>query len=123
MLVYTQLGEAAVASFSRSFGISWAMGQAAEWQDIAKELAQATLIMLILERLMLSSNVQWVEEHGAFPRVHCCTTSLTPSFLLPRLPAVDFIAVQAAKMDHQRLGWWGRVRTHAKFSRRLITAE
>jgi hypothetical protein len=50
------------------------MGQAAEWQDIAKELAQATLIMLILERLMLSSNVQWVEEHGAFPRVHCCTT-------------------------------------------------
>jgi hypothetical protein len=96
------------------------MGQAAEWQDIAKELTQATLIMLILERLMLSSNVQWVEEHGASPRFYCCLRSMT---LSPPSPAVDFIAVQAAMMEHQQLGWWGRVRMHARFSRRLVTPD
>ena len=63
MTVYRLLGQSAVDAFAKSFGVSYAFNQVTEWQDIAKEAFKAVFIMLILERLFISSPVGWIEEH------------------------------------------------------------
>jgi hypothetical protein len=63
MLVYRLLGQGAVDAFAKSFGISYALNQVSEWQDIVHEVVKAIVVMLILERLFISSPVGWMEEH------------------------------------------------------------
>ena len=63
MLVYKLLGQSAVDAFARSFGISYALNQVTEWQDIVTEVIKAILVMLILERLLISPPASWMEEH------------------------------------------------------------
>ena len=98
MTVYRLLGQGAVNAFAKSFGISYAFNQVTEWQDIGKEACKAVVIMLILERLALSSPVGWMEEH------------------------IDFLSVQAV-MLHENLSIVGRIRMHLKFSRRMAFGE
>ena len=98
MLIYRQLGAQAEESFSRSFGISWAMNQVTEWQDVAKEALKAAVVMAILERLYLSPNAQWLEQH------------------------IDYLSVQAIVAE-RGLSMWGRIRIHSRFSRRLAADE
>ena len=42
---------------------SYAINQASEWQDIAKEAVKAVVVMLVLERLYISSPLGWLEDH------------------------------------------------------------
>ena len=63
MLVYRLLGQGAVDAFAKSFGVNYALNQVTEWQDIVKAVFKAVFVMLILERLFLSSPVGWIEEH------------------------------------------------------------
>ena len=73
---------------------SYGLNQVTEWQDIAKEAMKAVFIMLILERLYVSSPVSWLEEH------------------------IDFLSVQAVMM-REKLGIIGRIRAHLRFSNRM----
>ena len=87
MVVYRLLGQGAVNAFARSFGVSYALNQATEWQDIAKEALKAVFVMLILERLFISSPVGWIE--GAAARGPCCGFGVsihTPPYRPHRLP-------------------------------------
>jgi hypothetical protein len=61
MLIYKLLGDDAQASFARSWGISYGVGAASEWKDIAIEAAKGVLLLAILETLMLSRPVAWLE--------------------------------------------------------------
>ena len=63
MLVYRLLGDDAESSFARSWGISYGLNAATEWKDIATEAAKAAVILVILERLFLTRNASWLEEH------------------------------------------------------------
>ena len=93
MTVYRLLGQSAVDAFAKSFGVSYAFNQVTEWQDIAKEAFKAVFIMLILERLFISSPVGWIEEH------------------------IDYLSVQAVMM-REKLSLVGRISKHVKFTQR-----
>lgn len=93
MTVYRLLGQGAVNAFAKSFGISYAFNQVTEWQDIAKEALKAVFVMVILERLFISSPVGWIEEH------------------------IDFLSVQAVMMC-EKLSLAGRIRKHVTFTQR-----
>ena len=93
MLVYKLLGQGAVNSFAKSFGFSYALNQASEWKDILNQVFKALFVMVILERLHLSSPVGWLEEH------------------------VDHLSVQAVLMA-EKLSFVGRIRAHLRFSSR-----
>ncbi len=58
MLIYQLLGDAAQQSFARSWGVSYGVGAAAEWRDVAKEVAQAVALMVLLEWLCLTRNTR-----------------------------------------------------------------
>jgi hypothetical protein len=93
MLVYKLLGQPAIDAFASSFGVSYGLNQVTEWQDILKEAFKAIFILLILERLFLSSPVGWLEDH------------------------VDYLSVQAVLMQH-KIGIVGRIRAHLRYSSR-----
>ena len=61
MVVYRLLGQSAVNAFARSFGVSYALDQVTQWQDIANEAVKAVVVMFILERLFISSPLVWIE--------------------------------------------------------------
>jgi hypothetical protein len=61
MLIYKLLGDEAQQSFARSWGISYGVGAASEWKDIATEAVKGVVILAILETLMLSRPVSWLE--------------------------------------------------------------
>ena len=63
MLIYKLLGDQAQSEFTRSWGISYGMNAATEWKDIVVEAVKATVILIILERLFLTRNSSWLEEH------------------------------------------------------------
>jgi hypothetical protein len=66
LLIYNTLGKAAEQQFTRSWGISYAMDNATQWQDIAKEAIRGIIILAILERLMLTRHGSWLDEHLDF---------------------------------------------------------
>jgi hypothetical protein len=61
MLIYTLLGAGAEAGFTRSWGVSYGIGAASEWRDVAKEAARSLLLLVLLETLLLSRPVSWLE--------------------------------------------------------------
>ena len=61
MLLYKLLGDEGQASFARSWGISYGVGAASEWQDIVKEAIKGAIVLAILERLLLTRNANWLE--------------------------------------------------------------
>ena len=63
ILTYRNLGPDVQQQFTNSFGVSYGVGAASEWKDIAKETAQGLVILFILERLYLTRPVSWIEDH------------------------------------------------------------
>ena len=72
---------------------SYALNQVTEWQEIGKEALKAVVVLLILERLFVSSPVGWLEDH------------------------IDYLSVQAVLM-REKLGLLGRIRRHVAFTQR-----
>ena len=62
MLIYKLLGPSTQDSFATSFGVSYGVGAAAEWKDIATEAFKSILILAILERMHVTKSVAWLEE-------------------------------------------------------------
>ena len=65
MLLYKLLGEEGQASFARSWGISYGVGAATEWQDVVKEAIKGAIMLAVLERLLMTRHVNWLEVRGA----------------------------------------------------------
>ena len=66
LLIYNNLGSKAQDSFVNSWGVSYGMGQATQWQDILEEVLKGLIILAILERLQLTRHGSWLEEHLDF---------------------------------------------------------
>jgi hypothetical protein len=62
ILIYQLLGADAESSFARSFGVSYGVGAAAEWKEVAKDAAIAAAVLLLLERLHITRPVSWLEQ-------------------------------------------------------------
>ena len=65
-LVYNLLGPAATNSFSNSWGIGVALGQASDAQGVVTSALQAALLLTILEALWLMPNGRWMESYIDF---------------------------------------------------------
>jgi hypothetical protein len=63
-LIYRLLGEGAEASFARSWGVSYGVGTASEFSDVAQEAAKAVALMALLESLYLTRNIAWLEARS-----------------------------------------------------------
>jgi len=83
MLIYNLLGQQAEHDFAKSWGVSYAMGAAAEWkvcareyktpclssllcpvlQDILTEALRGAVLVIVLESLFLTRPLSWLEEH------------------------------------------------------------
>jgi hypothetical protein len=61
-LIYRLLGEGAEVSFANSWGVSYGLSSAAEWQQIVTEALKGALILAILERMCLTGASEWLEE-------------------------------------------------------------
>ena len=95
MLIYKLLGDQAQSEFARSWGISYAMNAVTEWKDIAVEAVKATVIMIILERLFLTRNSAWLEEH------------------------MDYLSIQALLFKRGGLSTFQQTRLFFRYTKRL----
>ena len=95
MLIHDKLGADAEGSFTRSWGVSYGVGAAAEWQDIAKEAAKGVVILMILERLHVTRPVSWLEEH------------------------IDYLSVQALFFEEKGLSLYQQTKLLFEFRKRI----
>ena len=99
MLIYNTLGKKAQDEFTTSWGVSYGMGQATEWQDIFDEAVKALVILAILERLQLTRHSDWLESH------------------------VDFLSLQASLFGVTLLSYSKQIRSLVYAQRRLCDDE
>ena len=95
MVVYTLLGMQAENAFSQTWGVSYLMQLASEWQDILTECGKTILILLVLDRLRVISDAKWFENH------------------------LDVVSIQATLFTGARTNWLERTRTFVKFTSRI----
>jgi hypothetical protein len=95
MLIYKLLGAEAEQSFATSWGVSYGVGAAAEWQEIAKEAAKGVVILAILERLHVTRPVSWLEDH------------------------VDYLSVQALLFEEKSLSLFQQTRLLFEYRKRI----
>ena len=65
MIIYKNLGPEAQNSFSQTWGVSYALDNCSEWQDVAIEACKVALILVVLDLLRFTKDRPWFEEHGA----------------------------------------------------------
>ena len=135
MLLYKLLGDEGQASFARSWGISYAVGAASEWQDILKEAIKGAIVLAVLERLLMTRHVNWLEvrapaagcraRHGG---AYVVISSMPWSLLLPdslHAPAcgaqdhIDYLSLQALLFKQTTLGFAGQIRIFFRHTRRI----
>ena len=90
MLIYRLLGPEVEKSFTRSWGISYAMDTARQWKDLVHEMFKAALVMLILERLYLTRNTQWLENYVDYMSVQALQFSSSAKATFYRTTNVMF---------------------------------
>jgi hypothetical protein len=95
LLCYELLGSGAEDSFTQSWAISYGIGAATEWRDVARQALTAVLILAIAERLHLTRPVSWLEDH------------------------VDYMSTSALLLEHGGLSYFQELRLLFTFRRRL----
>ena len=119
MLVYKLLGSSAQDSFATSWGISYGMSAVTEWcvrlpacltrlcgahgvapaaarrQDIVVEALKGLFVLVLMERLLLTSDASWMEDH------------------------IDYLCLQALLFKHSSLSMMQQVRLLFARSKRL----
>ena len=63
MLIYKLLGDQAQSEFAKSWGVSYGLNIASEWQDVLIESLKGAIILVILERLYITRCTSWFEDH------------------------------------------------------------
>jgi hypothetical protein len=95
LLIYDLMGLDAQRSFTRSWGVSYGVGAANEWRDVARQAAMAVAVVAIAERLHLTRPVSWLEDH------------------------VDYMSTSALLLEHGGLSFFQELRLLFTFRRRL----
>ena len=99
MLVYQLLGEQAEQSFSHSFAVSYGVQAAKEWKAIFKASLKTVLVLVLLERLFLTTPQAWLEE------------------------AIDYYSLQALLYGRTAVGFAGQINTFFTYSKRVHDDE
>jgi hypothetical protein len=94
-LIYKLQGEGVEASFARSWGISYGISSAAEWQQIIIAALKGALVLAVLERLCLTRPLEWLEE------------------------AVDYYSLHALLLSDPSAGLSGAIKTFYSHTKRL----
>jgi hypothetical protein len=76
-------------------GISYGLNAATEWQSILEEAAKGAIILAILERLCLTRNSNWLEEH------------------------IDYLSLQSLLFKQSTLGFVGQIKVFFTFTKRI----
>ena len=99
MIIYKNLGPEAQSSFSQTWGVSYALDNCSEWQDVLIEASKVALILVLLDLLRITKDRPWFEEHGASLRVPClhaaCSTGLSLRVCSPPRLASQWISSQS----------------------------
>ena len=95
MLIYELLGESAEQSFAHSWGVSYGLQSASEWQGIVTSAFQAAIVIAILERLCLTRHTDWLEE------------------------AIDYYSMQAMLFGRAAVGFKGQIGMFFNFTKRV----
>jgi hypothetical protein len=90
ILIYRLLGPEVERSFTRSWGISYGMDAARQWKDLVQEMFKAAVVMLILERLYLTRNTQWLEHYVDYLSLQALLFSSTAKSTFYRTTSVMF---------------------------------
>ena len=61
MIIYKNLGPEAQSSFSQTWGVSYALDNCTEWQDVAIEAGKVALVLVILDLLRITKDRPWFE--------------------------------------------------------------
>ena len=91
-IIYGLLGPAAEKDFTRTWGISYAMDNATQWQDILNDVFKGLLILLVLDALQIVKPLAWLEDHA------------------------DRLSVQAVLFGQARTSIWQRAQTHSRYT-------
>ena len=79
----------------RRWGVSYALDNCSEWQDVAIEACKVALILVVLDLLRITKDRPWFEEH------------------------VDFISIQAMLFNGAARNWWQQTRVLVRFQTRM----
>jgi hypothetical protein len=95
LLIYEMLGLDAERAFTRSWAVSYGVGAATEWREVARQALTAIAVLAVAERLHLTRPVSWLEDH------------------------VDYVSTSALLLEHGGLSFFQEVRLLFTFRRRL----
>ena len=122
MLIYKLLGPSTQDSFATSFGVSYGVGAAAEWKDIATEAAKTIVILAILERMHVTKSVSWLEDVRtlleALMRALLELNRSADARVLP-LQHIDYMSTQALLFQHVGLNMYQQTKLFYTFRTRI----
>jgi hypothetical protein len=95
LLVYNLMGKSGENSFIRSWGVSYGLNAATQWRDIVVEALKGLVVLAVLERMLLTSNIGWMEDH------------------------LDYLCLQSLLLQHTDLSMAQQVRFMFARSKRL----
>jgi hypothetical protein len=95
LLVYNLIGKSGEDSFIRGWGVSYGLSAATEWKDIFVEALKGVVVLVVMERLLLTSDISWMEDQ------------------------LDYLCLQALLFKHARLSMAQQVRLLFVRSKRL----
>lgn len=83
----------------RSFSLQWVIGyvmdNTAQWKEIVKTAIQAAIILYLMDRFRLISDLDWFESH------------------------IDTLSVMATMAQNQMVGWTERTIAYMKYTARI----
>ena len=121
LLIYELLGLDAQRSFTRSWGVSYGIGAANEWRDVARQAAIAVAVVAIAERMHLTRPVSWLEDQ-CVPRLGYCGPSACTDLrahIHSATRSIDYMSTSALLLEHGGLSFFQELRLLFTFRRRL----
>ena len=95
LLILQLMGLDAQRAFTRSWGISYGVGAAAEWRSVAQQAVLSVVLLAVAERLHLTRPVAWLEDH------------------------IEYMSTSALLLEHGGLSFFQELRLFFTFRRRL----
>jgi len=100
----------------RRWGVSYALDNCSEWQDVAIEACKVALILVILDLLRFTKDRPWFEVRASFWLCSLAILLLTLPFAQEH---VDFVSIQAMLFNGAARNWWQQTRVLIRFQTRM----
>ena len=110
------LGPEAQNSFSQTWGVSYALDNCTEWQDVAIEACKVAVILVILDLLRFTKDLPWFEVRK--PAASSVLSGPDASCRAKK-EHVDFISIQAMLFNGAARTWWSQTATLVRFQTRM----